>query len=182
MAIIQRLKKLGLMIRSDLSWCSNTNFMVKRANKKLWCLKRLKRLGANTQDLLDVYCKQIRSILEFGAPVWHPNLTSRDRGKEERVQKSAFCIILGRHFKSYNKALKSLRMDSLFTRREKVCKKFAVKSQKHPSFTKWFKPQINQLTSRRKLPKFMEVFSRTKRFEKSPINFLINILNNGSRS
>ena len=134
--------------------------MVKRANKKLWCLKRLKRLGANTQDLLDVYCKQIRSILEFGAPVWHPNLTSRDRGKVERVQKSAFCIIIGRHFKSYNKALKSLRMDSLFTRREKVCKN----------------PQINQLTSRRKLPKFMEVFSRTKRLEKSPLNFLINIL------
>ena len=175
--VVEEYKLLGLIMRNDLSWSSNTNFMITRANKKLWCLKRLKRLGANTKDLLDVYCKQIRSILEFASPVWHPSLTSKDRGKVERVQKSALCIILGRNFKSYNRALKSLRTDSLFTRREKLCRKFALKSQKHPRFTKWFKPQTKK-TTRRKLPKFMEVYSRTKRFQKSSINFLTNILNN----
>ena len=31
----------------------------------------------------------------------------------ERVQKSAFCIILGRSYKSYKRALTTLNMDSL---------------------------------------------------------------------
>ena len=79
-------KLLGVMLRSDLSWNSNTNYMVKRANKKLWALKRLKRLGANSKDLTDVYIKQIRSLLEFSVPVWHSSLTEQDKMKIERVQ------------------------------------------------------------------------------------------------
>ena len=104
--VVEESKLLGIIIRNDLSWSSNNNNMVKRAYKKLWCLKRLKRLGATQQDLLDVYFKQVRNILEFGAPVWHP----------KRVQKSAFCIILGRNFKSYKKSLRFLKMDSLLKR------------------------------------------------------------------
>ena len=74
---------LGVVIRSDLSWSPNTNNIVKRANKKLWCLKRLKRLGAKTKDMLDVYNKQIRSLQEFSASVRHPSLTGEDRLKIE---------------------------------------------------------------------------------------------------
>ena len=90
--------------------------MVERAYKKIWCLKRLKKLGANTIDLVDVYVKQIRSILEFAVPVWHPSLTNEDRMKIERVQKSAFCIIMGQEYRSYRAALKHLRLETLFAR------------------------------------------------------------------
>ena len=38
-------------------------------------LKRLKPLGASDQELLDVYDKQIRCILEYASPVWTPGLT-----------------------------------------------------------------------------------------------------------
>ena len=169
---------LGVLIRSDLSWFPNTKNITKRGNKKLWCLKRLKRLGANTNDLLDVYCKQIRSLLEFSAPVWHSSLSGEDRLKIERVQKSAFRIILSEKYNSYNTALKLLHMDSLFSRRNKLCQKFAMKSQKHTKFSKWFKPKVNKSTHRGHSTKFHNLFSRTKRFEKSPINFRIKILNN----
>ena len=91
--VVERMKLLGVVLRSDLSWRDNTDYMVERAYKKIWCLKRLKKLGANTIDLVDVYVKQIRSILEFAVPVWHPSLTNEDRLKIERVQKYAFCII-----------------------------------------------------------------------------------------
>ena len=37
-------------------------------------LKRLKLFGASLENLIDVYTKKIRSILEFGVPVWNPNL------------------------------------------------------------------------------------------------------------
>ena len=152
--------------------------MVKRANKKLWCLRRLRKLGADTIDLVDVYIKQIRSLLEFAVAVWHPNLTSEDRLKIERVQKSALSIILGQQYKSYRSALKQLQMDSLFSRRNKLCKKFAKKSLKHSKFSKWFKPNTRTTVTRGKSTKFCEVYCRTDRFKKSPISFLTDILNN----
>ena len=60
---------LGVVLRSDMSWSSNTDYIVLRASKKLWFLRRLRILGASREDLMDVYCKQIRSIVEYAAPV-----------------------------------------------------------------------------------------------------------------
>ena len=110
-------------------------------------------------------------------PTWHPGLTNSDRNKIERVQKSALSIILGRTYKSYNKALKSLQLDSLFNRREKLCKKFSMKCIKNPKFTKWFKPNIKSAPTRGIPSKFCEVNARLERFEKSPINYLTKLLN-----
>ena len=55
--VVEETKLLGIVLRSDLSWRSNTNYIVNRANKKLWTLRRLKRLGTKTSDLLDISCK-----------------------------------------------------------------------------------------------------------------------------
>ena len=128
----------------------------------------------------DVYIKQIRSILEFSVPVWHSSLTEEDKMKIERVQKSAFSIILGQNYGTYNSAMKSLKMDSLFLRREKLCRKFAQKSLKNPKFKKWFKPNLKNLPTRNKPTQFHEIRARTKRFVRSPIGFLTKILNGTS--
>ena len=137
----------------------------------------MKNLRAKPKDLIDVYCKQIRSFLEFSAQVWHPNLTENDKKKIERVQKSACHIILGQNFKSYNSALKYLKIKTLFSRREKLCKKFAQKSAKNPKFSNWFKPNSKFSTTRSAKTKFMNVHARTERFKKNPVSFLTNILN-----
>ena len=52
---------LGLVL--DLSWNAKTDYIVDRCNKKLWMIRRLKKMGADTVDFIDVYCKQIKSIL-----------------------------------------------------------------------------------------------------------------------
>ena len=72
------MKLLGHRIRNDLSWKSNTESMVHRAYQKLWMLKRLKRQGANLDDLTDIYVKQVRSILEFGVPVLNSGLSQEE--------------------------------------------------------------------------------------------------------
>ena len=74
--VVEESKLLGVVISSDLSWSANTSYIISRANKKLWFLRRLKTLGAEDNDLKDVYIKQIRSILEYAAPVWHSSLTA----------------------------------------------------------------------------------------------------------
>ena len=45
---------------------------------------------------MDVYFKQVRSILEVAVPVWQPGLTQQELKQIERVKKCALHIILGR--------------------------------------------------------------------------------------
>ena len=176
--VIEETKLLGIILTNDLSWSSHVKYMVTKANKKLWALRRLKRLGSKTTDLLDVYFKQVRGTLEQGVQIWHPGITNIQRNKIERVQKSALSIILGQNYKSYNRALKTLKLESLFVRREKLCKTFAKKCEVSPKFSKWFKRKVKNVTTRGKVNKYCEIDARTARFEKSPINFLIKLLNN----
>ena len=52
-------------------------------------LRRLKNLGAEKEDLLEVYVKQIRCLLELAVPAWQSSLTLAEIPDIERVQKSA---------------------------------------------------------------------------------------------
>ena len=53
------------------------------------------------QELLDVYTKQVRCVLEIAVPAWEPGLTKSEGGQLEQVQKSAFSIILGDEYLNY---------------------------------------------------------------------------------
>ena len=101
--VVDEMRLLGITVRSDLKWTSNTQDIVKRASSKLWILRRLRNLGANKCELVDIYNKQCRSILEFGAPAWHSGITKQERIDIERVQKVALHIILGQKYENYNK-------------------------------------------------------------------------------
>ena len=103
--VVDEIRLLGLIIRSDLKWISNTENMVKKANKRLWILRRLKFLGAQEHDLVDIFIKQIRSVLELAVPAWHSGITLAEQIKIERIQKSAAHIILGHSYESYKDAL-----------------------------------------------------------------------------
>ena len=43
-------KLLGLILKNDLSWKSNTEKIISWAYKKLWILKKLKSQGADFED------------------------------------------------------------------------------------------------------------------------------------
>ena len=92
--IVNQTKLVGIIISDDLKWSAHVEYMVKRANKKIWLLRRMKILKLDTDILLDFYCKEVRSILEFGVPVWNSGITSRMRELIERVQKVCISIIL----------------------------------------------------------------------------------------
>ena len=165
-----------MIVASNLSWSPNTEYLVGRCYKKLWVIRRLKKLGATKSDLLEVYCKQIRSIAEYAVPAWNSSLTGEVIIKIERLQKIACNIILGENYESYSSALKNLGLEKLSVRRRKICLKFAIKAQKHEKFSKWFKPTPSVITRTRK-PKFCDVVCKTVRFEKSPLSYLTRILN-----
>ena len=89
-------------------------------------LRRLQNLGANRDDLLEIYRTQVRSVLELAVPAWQGNLSRIDKINIERVQKSAIHIILGDDYVSYKNAIKTLHIDDLETRRNQLCLKGRV--------------------------------------------------------
>ena len=111
--VVEETKLLGLLITNDLKWTSNTNYLVKKAYKRLWIIKRLKILGEGAEALLEIYVKQIRCILELAVPVWNGSITLEGKAQLERVQKSALHIILGKTYTSYEDALRALQLESL---------------------------------------------------------------------
>ena len=175
--LVDEVKLLGLTIRSDMKWTSNTQNMLVKAYRKLWILRRLKSIGAKVIDLVEIYTKQIRSILEFAAPAWQGSITQAERIALERVQKCAFHIILGDGYLSYKNALSSLGLETLEVRRRKLSLKFAIKSSKHRKFKTWFKQNEINVNTRQHRPRFCEVNAKHARFEKSAISYLTKLLN-----
>ena len=175
--VVNEIKLLGLTIRSDLKWTSNTHDMVVKANKKLWILRRLKSIGAKVSDLVEVYTKQIRCILELAAPAWQGSITQAERITLERVQKCACHIILGDSYISYRNALNLLNLESLELRRQKLSLKFAIKASKHSKFKAWFKPNDQNVNTRQEKTKFCDVKASHSRFDKSAISYLTKLLN-----
>ena len=152
--------------------------MTQRAYKRLWMVQRLKLNGANLDDLTDVYTKQIRSVLEFGAPVWNSNLTQEEVASIERVQKSYLHIVLGAQYHSYESALKTANLESLEERRTQLCLKFAIKASKHPKHQNWFVGNTpSGADTRSEKVNFRPPLCRLKRYVKSPIPYLTNLLN-----
>ena len=177
LSVVESSKLLGVHLMSNLSWELNTKSIVQKCHSRMWMLKRLKKLGASENDLLDVYFKQIRSVAEYAAPVWHPSLTGLETAKIERIQKTALHIILGSKYNSYSSALKTLDVSKLTDRRKQLCLKFALKCEKSPKFSKWFKLNSRVTKTRKKASKYVDVFSNSARFDKSPINYLTQLLN-----
>ena len=183
--VVEHFKLLGVHIRSDLKWHDNTQYICQRGYQRLWMLRRLKMLGATESELLDVYEKQVRSVLELAVPAWQSALTQTESNQIERVQKTAFYIILGEKYENYENALYILKKEGLNMRRIKLCEKFAKKCLKNPKYNNWFipnervPPNIRTRGNQKKTAyKFKEVQARTDRYTKSPIPYLTRLLNN----
>ena len=177
--MMEEMRLLGVIVKSDMKWSSNTEHMLVKAYKRLWSLRRLKGMGATVEDLKDVYLKQVRSVLELAVPAWNGALTQADAKDIERVQKTALHIMLGGKYIDYRSALDTVGLESLVARREKLSLKFAKKAVKHPKHTKWFVPNTNTVNTRQEKEKFCPVYAKHKRFLTSPISYLTKLLNDG---
>ena len=174
--LISEVRLLGLHISNDLRWNTNTTYMIKKASKRLWILRRLKKLGAQSRSLVEVYLKQIRCILEFGAPAWQGALTLNDKYDIERVQRCALHIILGKDYISYKNALESLKIENLEARRVRLCLNFALKAEAHPKFRNWFQKTTKAYNTRSKV-RYKEVYGKHARYTNSPLAYLTRLLN-----
>ena len=121
--------------------------------------------------------------MELAVPVWQAGLTQQEVKQIERVQRTAFYIILGDNYKDYNNALDLLQCDRLAERRYKLCKNFVKKAVRNEQFQNWFSlnddPVPNFTTRSDKVTDrnmYHPVNTRTDRYANSPLPYLTDDL------
>ena len=139
-------KLLGVVIQSDCKRGANTKYIITKAKKRVWFLRRLKLLGASQNTLLDLFRLFIRSVLEMGVPLWAGALTQKNKKEIESVQHSCIKLIFGSKFITYEQALKKTGLETLAARRDKLCVKFAKKCTSSIKFKNWFQEKVSLKT------------------------------------
>ena len=137
----------------------------------------VEKTQASRSELIDVYCKQVRSVLEFASVVWHSSLTACNSADIERVQKAGLAIILGKSYISYVQALQTTELEKLCDRREALCLTFARKAKINPKYDIWFVEDQKVKGTRRVTKNLKQAQARTTRFQKSAIPYMTHILN-----
>ena len=76
---VHQTKLLGVVIRDDFSFKSNTELITKKAYKIMIILKNLYHFNLPLSDMIEIYCLYIRSVVEQAAVVWHSSLTKGEQ-------------------------------------------------------------------------------------------------------
>ena len=146
---VNETRLLGVIISDDLSWHSNSDFIVKKAYKRMIMLHKLYEFSISIEDMLEIYILNIRSILESSAVVWHSSITQAEQLAIERVQKVALRIILDANYVCYENALQFSGLQSLYDRRTTLCKKFALQCTKNDKTSDMFPLNPSKVKTRK---------------------------------
>jgi hypothetical protein len=177
--VVQEMKLVGYQIRSDLSTKSNTKYIVGRAWKRMWIIRRLEALGASVPDLINVHRCQVLSVLQFAVPAWTTMISKAESRSIESVQKTGLYLIFGAKFRSYTWALKQAGIKTQAEQRSKIFEKFTRACTTSKKFSKWFckSDASNLMTTRSKKVQFKPVLTRTKYYANSPIPQMVALAN-----
>ena len=177
--VVQTTKLLGITIDSKLTWKDNTTNIVRAASYKLYMLRRLRSLGARSEDLLTIYTSFILPKLMYASPAWASSLTITQQRQLERVQKRACRTILGSSYTSYQDALTILSLPNLADRHLEALKSFAVSLVDHPRHRDFLPPPAPPpRRAARHHNTITPIRARTDRYKKSPIPTIVHIINN----
>ena len=58
-------KLLGVHLSEDLTWAVHCDYIVKKANRRLYALRQLNKCKVPSADIVHIYRVLIRSILEY---------------------------------------------------------------------------------------------------------------------
>ena len=86
-------KILGSTISKDLSWYNNSIYIIKKAQKRIYFLRHLKRFGLSQAILTHFYHAVIESVLSFSITVWFGRASQDEIDQIESVVKNASKLI-----------------------------------------------------------------------------------------
>ena len=149
--------------------------MVSIARQKLWIIQRALPLNFSQNELFDIYTKEVRSILEYGVPVWHSSISRKEVADIEAVQTFVFRIILGNRYSSYSDAFNFLGTQTLEQRRQQICLRFVSKNLASENCLFTLSTQNEKLRPRKQ--KVNEFKCNTNQFQRSSLPYLAQLAN-----
>jgi hypothetical protein len=90
---VDTFKYLGTVLDKKASFSSHVDTVCKKANQRLYLLRKLKSFDVDRLILETVYRSLVESILTFNAIAWFGNLNVKDKAKLTRIVKLAGKII-----------------------------------------------------------------------------------------
>ncbi len=152
-------KFLGVHITEDLTWSAHTDAVLKKANQRLFFLRRLRKFGTSPRILRSFYTCTVESILTGCITAWFGNSTAGNRRALQRVVRTARHIVGGE--------LPSLQ--DIYTRRCTRKARRIIKDSSHPSHR-----LLSLLPSGRR---FRSIRSRTSQLRDSFFPQAIRLMN-----
>ena len=67
---VSTFKLLGVYLSEDLTWAVHCDYIVKRANRRPYALRQLKKCKVPSADIVHIYCALLRSILEYASTLF----------------------------------------------------------------------------------------------------------------
>lgn len=93
MESVEDLRFLGVNISNNLTWTSNTSNLVKKAQQRLFFLRKLRQARLPQKLLVNFYRSTIESTLTSCITVWYTSCTAAERKDLQRVVKAAQRIV-----------------------------------------------------------------------------------------
>jgi hypothetical protein len=172
---VSQAKLLGVLICDNLKWNQHVNLMEKKAAKRIYFLRILRRSGLKQKQLLRVYTALIRPVCEYAVPVWGVKLPSYLDQQLETIQKRSVHIIAPEET-SYTSACRKLNIPTLTERRAILCKIFFEKMKKPDSKLNFLIPQTHCTSDynlRQEKVKYDHPIPKLKRTETSFVNYCL---------
>ncbi len=86
---VSSFKFLGTHISEELTWTINITALVKKAQKRLYFLRMVRKVNLSQQLLLSFYRCSIESVLTHGLLAWYGSSSAADKKALQRVIKTA---------------------------------------------------------------------------------------------
>ena len=84
---VETYKYLGMVFDSKLKWKENFNFVLKKVNLRMYCLRKLISFRVNFDMLITFHNAVMYSLNMFGAGCWGGNISKFDRGMLKKIVK-----------------------------------------------------------------------------------------------
>ncbi len=92
---VNSFKFLGVHITEDITWSAHTDAVLKKAQQRLFFLRRLRKFGTSPSILRSFYTCTVESILTGCITAWFGNSTAGNRKALQRVVRTARHIVGG---------------------------------------------------------------------------------------
>ena len=178
---VDSFKLLGVWLDDEMSFKRHIDELEKKCAKRIWILRNLRQNGVSIQSCVQIYCAQIRSLVDYGAPIYYPNLSKTMLGKLENIQNRSLKMICG--FEYSSRLVREIcKVQTITERLQKLTDDFVLKEFKEKK-TGWFTQRVElsqNLRNRKPINECVHGFDGPINYHRKRLNILLQE-ENGSK-